>query len=50
MKIQGFRDYLKSVQTVESFLKHEEFKKYLVKYVEGLKKDFDTLEMYKAKK
>jgi len=50
MKVQGFRDYLKSIQTVESFLKHEEFKKYLVKYVEGLKKDFETLEMYKAKK
>jgi len=50
MKVQGFRDYLKSVQTVESFLKHDEFKKYLVTFVDGLKKDFETLEMYKAKK
>jgi putative tricarboxylic transport membrane protein len=50
MKVQGFRDYLKSIQTVESFLRHDEFKKYLVNYVEGLKKDFETLEMYKEKK
>lgn len=50
MKVQGFRDYLKSIQTVESFLKHEEFKSYIANYVEGLKKDLETLEMYKAKK
>jgi putative tricarboxylic transport membrane protein len=50
MKVQGFRDYLKSIQTVESFLKHEEFKKYLVTYVQGLKKDFETLDMYREKK
>jgi len=50
MKVQGFRNYLKSVQTVEAFMKHEEFKKYLGTYVAGLKKDFETLEMYKAKK
>ena len=50
MKVQAFRDYLKSIQTVESFLKHEEFKKYLVTYVQGLKKDFETLDMYREKK
>ncbi len=50
MKVKAFRDYLASVQTVESFLKHDEFKTYLAKYTEGLKKDFETLEMYKEKK
>ena len=50
MKVKAFRDYLVSVQTVESFLKHDEFKTYLAKYTEGLKKDFETLEMYKEKK
>lgn len=50
MKSQGFKDYLKSNQAVESFRKHEEFKKYLVKYVEVLQKDIATLEIYKEKK
>lgn len=50
MRVQGFRDYLKSIQTVEAFLRHDEFKKYLVTYVQGLKKDLETLEMYKATK
>jgi putative tricarboxylic transport membrane protein len=50
MKVQGFRDYLKSIQTVEAFLGHDEFKKYIVTYVQGLHKDMETLEMYKAPK
>jgi putative tricarboxylic transport membrane protein len=50
MKIQAFRDYLRSNQVVESFLNHDDFKKFLVQYVDGLKKDFETLEMYKEKK
>ena len=50
MKSQGFKDYLKSNQAVESFRKHEEFKTYLVKYVEVLQKDIANLEIYKEKK
>jgi len=50
MKSQAFKDYLTSNQAVESFRKHDEFKKYLVKYIEVLQKDLDTLEIYKEKK
>lgn len=50
MKVQAFKEYLKSNQAVESFRKHEAFKQYLVKYAEVLQKDIDTLEIYKEKK
>jgi putative tricarboxylic transport membrane protein len=50
MKNQAFRDNLKSTQAVESFRKHEEFKKYLTKYAEELQKDIATLEVYQEKK
>lgn len=50
MKSQAFKDYLSSNQAVESFRKHDEFKKYLTKYVEVLQKDIATLEVYKEKK
>jgi putative tricarboxylic transport membrane protein len=50
MKVQAFKDYLKSNQAVESFRKHDEFKKYLVGYAEVLQKDVDTLEIYRDKK
>jgi putative tricarboxylic transport membrane protein len=50
MKLPAFKEYLKSNQAEESFRKHEEFKKYLVKYAEVLQKDIDTLEIYKEKK
>jgi putative tricarboxylic transport membrane protein len=50
MKVQAFRDYLKSNQAVESFRKHDEFKKYIVRYAEVLQKDVDTIEIYREKK
>ncbi len=50
MKSQAFKDNLKSTQAVESFRKHEEFKRYLTKYVEELNKDVQTLEIYHEKK
>jgi putative tricarboxylic transport membrane protein len=50
MKSQAFKDYLKSTQAVESFRKHEEFKKYLTKYAEELSKDVSALEVYQEKK
>ena len=50
MKNQAFKDSLKSSQAVESFRKHEEFKKYLTKYVEELSKDVKELEVYQEKK
>jgi len=50
MKVPAFKEYLKSSMSLESFLKHEEFKKYIVKYAGQLQKDIDTLEIYKEKK
>ena len=49
-KTAAFKEYLRSNQSIESFRKHEEFKKYLVKYVAELQKDINTLEIYKEKK
>jgi putative tricarboxylic transport membrane protein len=50
MKSQAFRDYLKSTQAVESFRKHDEFKKYLTKYAQDLSQDVSALEVYQEKK
>jgi putative tricarboxylic transport membrane protein len=50
MKVQAFKDYLKSNQAVESFRKHDEFKKYITTYATVLQKDVDTIEIYRDKK
>jgi putative tricarboxylic transport membrane protein len=50
LKSPTFKAYLQSNQAVESFLKHEDFKKYLTKYSEELMQDVKALEAYQEKK
>ncbi len=50
MKNATFRNYLKSNQAVEHFLKHDEFKKYLTTYSKELMQDVKALEVYQEKK
>lgn len=50
MKTKSFKDLMASTQGREAFLKHEEFKKFLVPYYDDLKKDVLQLEAYKEKK
>lgn len=50
LKTQGFKDQLNATQGVEAFLTQEEFKKFLIKYFDELRKDISELEVYKEKK
>ncbi len=50
MKSPTFKNYLKTNLAVESFRKHEEFKKYITKYAEELQNDVKALEVYQEKK
>ena len=50
IKTKGFKDMLDTNQAVEVFLKHEEFKAFLVKYINELSQDVKELEIYQEKK
>ncbi len=50
MKSPTFKSYLKTNLAVESFRKHEEFKKFITKYAEELQNDIKALEVYQEKK
>jgi putative tricarboxylic transport membrane protein len=50
IQTKGFKEMLSSNQAVENFMKHEEFKKFLVKYLADLQKDVKELEIYQEKK
>jgi putative tricarboxylic transport membrane protein len=50
VQTKGFKEMLNSNQAVENFMKHEEFKKFLVKYLADLQKDVKELEIYQEKK
>jgi putative tricarboxylic transport membrane protein len=47
---EGFKDYLKTTYGVNAFLRHEEFKAFIVEYLKELKVDVDELGAYKKKK
>lgn len=49
-KSPAFKSYLSSNQAVEHFLKHEDFKKYLIIYARELEQDTKALEVYQEKK
>ncbi len=49
-KSPAFNKSLTSNQAVEHFLKHDEFKKYLVQYSQELSQDVKALEVYQEKK
>ena len=49
-KTKGFRDQVNATQGVLDFRKHEEFRKYLIKYMADLDQDVKALELYKEKK
>jgi len=46
MKTKAFKDQLNATQGVEHFLTHDEFKKFLTKYMDDLSKDVKELEIY----
>jgi putative tricarboxylic transport membrane protein len=50
MKSPTFKNYLKTNLVVESFRRHEDFKKYITKYAEELNQDVSALEVYQEKK
>ena len=47
---KGFKDYLKTTYGVNAYLRHEEFKAFIVEYLQQLKVDVDELGAYKKKK
>ena len=49
-KTKGFKDYLKTSYGVNAFLRHDEFKAFIVDYLKELKIDVDELGAYKKKK
>jgi hypothetical protein len=44
------KDYLKTTYGVNAFLRHDEFKAFIVEYLKELKIDVDELGAYKKKK
>lgn len=50
VKTKGFIDQVTATQGVLDFRKHEEFKKYLIKYMADLEQDVKALELYQEKK
>lgn len=49
-KTKGFEDYLKTTYGVNAFLRHTEFKEFVVGYLKDLKRDVEELGVYKKKK
>ncbi|MBW2148016.1 MAG: tripartite tricarboxylate transporter substrate binding protein [Deltaproteobacteria bacterium] len=47
---KGFKDYLQTTYGVKSFIKHEEFRTFLVEYLDDLRQDVIELGVYKKKK